>query len=170
MKPTTRPTSVRSRTFKGLALVASALLLGVALFAAAIASAEDEALSAAQRGEISRGKLSFNVYCASCHGRDASGTGPMTQALRYEPRDLRRLAKRNDGVFPAAEVFQKIDGSEDVLGHGSGEMPVWGPTFQLQRDGGDARDVKSRIDELVAYLESIQDTGKGDAEQPKSEP
>ena len=166
MKLTTRLAPTRTVSTKGLAIAAGALLLGVAMFASTGAAAQD----AAKRSEISRGKMAFNVYCASCHGRDATGEGPMTQALRYPPRDLKRLAKRNDGVFPADDVFKKIDGTENVLGHGSGQMPVWGPTFQLQHEGGDARDVEDRIHELVSYLESIQTTGSDDDQAPDAKP
>lgn len=142
--PTPRSFSVRWLLFVG-SLVATASFLS-------IATAE----SSASEAEIARGKKSFQVYCASCHGTDARGEGPMLSALRFQPRDLTRLSKRNDGTFPVEMVAKVIDGTEEVKGHGSQEMPVWGSIFSAQHEGGDARTPESRIQELVNYLHSIQ--------------
>ncbi|MDY7092122.1 MAG: cytochrome c [Acidobacteriota bacterium] len=122
-----------------------------------VATAQDSASEA----EVARGKKSFQVYCASCHGADARGEGPMLSALRFQPRDLTRLSKRNDGTFPSEMVAKVIDGTQEVKGHGSNEMPVWGPIFSAQHEGGDARTPESRIQELVSYLKSIQAEPEG---------
>ncbi len=96
----------------------------------------------------------FRFYCATCHGRDAKGDGPTASALRTTPADLRVLARRNDGRFPRELVADYLAGRAAVPGHGSAEMPVWGPIFR-GLDGSDTRAVV-RIDNLVAYLESLQ--------------
>ena len=49
------------------------------------------------------GEQMFNEYCASCHGRDAKGYGPVAPALKGHPADLTELARRNGGKYPEAE-------------------------------------------------------------------
>jgi mono/diheme cytochrome c family protein len=75
------------------------------------------------------GKAEFLSSCASCHGADAKGTGPISALLTIPPPDLTLLAKRNNGVFPISAVYDAIDGSRAVPAHGTREMPVWGERF-----------------------------------------
>jgi mono/diheme cytochrome c family protein len=98
----------------------------------------------------------FQFYCASCHGRDAQGRGPAAAALKTRPSDLTLLALRNDGYFPRARVEAIITGGASAVlpSHGSSEMPVWGLVFR-GLDPSDAT-TRTRIANLVAYLESIQ--------------
>ena len=104
------------------------------------------------------GELLFRVHCASCHGLEARGDGPMRDVLRVTPTDLTLLRESNDGQFPWEHTREIIDGRGEVRGHGSSEMPVWGMTFQ---DPGRAEDQEDeiglRIESLLRYLESIQD-------------
>jgi mono/diheme cytochrome c family protein len=95
----------------------------------------------------------YRAYCASCHGKDGRGNGPVVPALKVPPPDLTLLAARQGGVFPAVEVEAILRGSA-VSAHGSEEMPVWGPIFQAL-DPSDAR-VKARLASLVSHLRSIQ--------------
>jgi mono/diheme cytochrome c family protein len=101
----------------------------------------------------------FSFYCATCHGSDARGNGPVAAALKTPPPDLTRLASRNGGSFPRGRVVQFIAGGGTTLrgAHGSNEMPVWGPIFRAL-DPSDERLVLIRIDNIVQYLESIQGT------------
>ena len=97
----------------------------------------------------------FNAYCASCHGVDAKGNGPMARWLKVAPSDLTRIAARNGGTFPLERVDRIISGEETLPGgHGTRAMPVWGPVFsQVTRD----QDLgKVRIDNLARYLRDIQ--------------
>ena len=97
----------------------------------------------------------FRAYCASCHGPDAKGTGPMLRSLKVKPADLTRIAMRNGGVFPKMRVERIISGEEQPMsGHGSSEMPVWGPIFSQVTTDIDLGRV--RIDNLARYLSSIQ--------------
>jgi mono/diheme cytochrome c family protein len=96
----------------------------------------------------------YRHYCATCHGRDAKGNGPAAAALKVPPPDLTVLARRQNGVFPAGEVEAIIRGGTAITGHGSDEMPVWGPIFRAL-DPSDAR-VKARISSLVSHIASIQ--------------
>jgi mono/diheme cytochrome c family protein len=98
----------------------------------------------------------FRNYCATCHGLDGRGSGPVSEALKGEVPDLTRLSQRNDGVFPAIHVRNTIMFGTDALlpAHGSKEMPIWGPIFhqiEFDRDLGHVR-----LENTTRYLESIQ--------------
>jgi mono/diheme cytochrome c family protein len=97
----------------------------------------------------------FNFYCATCHGRDARGGGPVAHALKTEPADLTTLTRRNRGSFPRTEVIAYVDGTGRFLpAHGPGDMPVWGPLFRAL-EISDPR-LRIRIENIVAYIESLQ--------------
>ena len=98
----------------------------------------------------------FNFYCASCHGRDGKGRGPVVPALTVVPPDLTTLTARHGGEFPKAFVESFVTGNRAPLvpAHGSKEMPVWGPIFQALDPNPTANRV--RIENIVAYIESIQ--------------
>lgn len=115
----------------------------------------------AQEVVLTSGQLEYQQYCASCHGRDGKGKGPMADLLRTAPADLTQLSKKNGGQFPFWRVYRTIDGREEVMAHGTRGMPVWGAHF-LTQEGGQPLDehrVLGRILALVYYLESIQKTG-----------
>lgn len=118
--------------------------------------------SFAQEDEIiAGGKGKYEKYCAVCHGPTAKGNGPLAKMLTVKPADLTQLSKRNNNQFPFWRVYQTIDGREDVPGHGSREMPVWGSVFQAEESATPApyqEDlVRGRIWQLVYFLESIQE-------------
>ncbi len=94
--------------------------------------------------------------CASCHGADARGNGPMTGALTVPPSNLRRLTTR-DGTFPEDYVRRVIDGRDLPLAHGDVAMPVWGREYSRAAPGQGERLVQERLDALVAYLRSLQE-------------
>ena len=100
------------------------------------------------------GSVSFDLYCASCHGRSGRGDGPTAAALKTRPADLTVLARTNRGAFPRERVLAFIEGSQRAASHGSPDMPVWGPTLRAL-DASDAR-VTVRLQNLVAFVESIQ--------------
>jgi mono/diheme cytochrome c family protein len=75
------------------------------------------------------GRAEFLSSCAPCHGRDGKGEGPMAHALKQRPADLTVLARNNNGVFPFDRVYRVIDGREEISGHGSRDMPIWGYRF-----------------------------------------
>jgi mono/diheme cytochrome c family protein len=102
-----------------------------------------------------QGPALFKAYCAVCHGADGRGAGPLARGLKTRPADLTRIAARNAGIFPSERVQNIIAGEEQVAqGHGTREMPVWGPIFsQIAWDLDLGR---VRIDNLVRYLKEIQ--------------
>ncbi|WP_454649081.1 c-type cytochrome [Bradyrhizobium liaoningense] len=85
--------------------------------------------AAAKAEEVDIGKAEFLSSCASCHGADAKGKGPVSGQLKTSPSDLTMLAKNNAGVFPTNAVYETIYGSKSVPAHGTREMPVWGERF-----------------------------------------
>ena len=102
-----------------------------------------------------RGENLYKAYCASCHGPEAKGNGPMAACLKVAPPDLTRIAARNGGKFPLQRVDRIISGEEPLpSGHGTRAMPVWGPVFsQVDRDQDLGR---VRIDNLARFLRDIQ--------------
>lgn len=100
------------------------------------------------------GRDLYRFYCASCHGTDATGNGPAAPAMRLSVPDLTTIAHRNGGIFPRARVRRIIAGDDQLLSHGSREMPIWGPIFhqvEQDRDWG-----LVRLENLAKYLESMQ--------------
>jgi len=102
-----------------------------------------------------KGPELFRAYCATCHGKDAKGGGPMAASLRIAPSDLTRIAARNGGTFPFLQVQKIIAGEQPLPStHGSREMPVWGPIFSEVSWDQDLGRV--RIYSLAKFLETIQ--------------
>jgi mono/diheme cytochrome c family protein len=104
------------------------------------------------------GRAEFLQYCASCHGAEGKGDGPLAEELRTAPADLTRIAHRRGGAFPDSQIAETIDGRRRIRGHGPGNMPVWGRRFDQEVPFGNTGDiaVRARISLLVAYLRSIQ--------------
>jgi mono/diheme cytochrome c family protein len=100
------------------------------------------------------GQALYQSYCATCHGNDAKGNGPMAPALKTPPPDLTQIAVRNGGMFSAKKVERIISGESELTSHGTREMPLWGPIFSQVAWDQDLGRV--RIANLVKYLESIQ--------------
>ena len=72
------------------------------------------------------GKAEYHSSCASCHGIDGKGNGPVGADLKVPPSDLTVLARKNNGVFPFNSVYEIIDGRKAVIAHGTRDMPIWG--------------------------------------------
>lgn len=145
---------------------ASLVLAAFAVVAFAFAVAADQPVQIEEKPltwkQASSGDAEtlYVEICASCHGMDAKGDGPAAPALKDPVPDLTTLARDLGGVYPADEVHQAISGSKRVVAHGTLEMPVWGRAFEdLRPDHNMVRReqfARQRIDELVAYLESLQ--------------
>jgi mono/diheme cytochrome c family protein len=97
----------------------------------------------------------YKAYCAVCHGSNAKGDGPMMMFLKTAPSDLTRISARNGGMFPLAKIRRVISGEESLPGgHGTRQMPIWGPIFSQVAWDQDLGRV--RIDNLARYLEGLQ--------------
>jgi mono/diheme cytochrome c family protein len=104
------------------------------------------------------GEELFGRFCASCHGTEAMGDGPVSRSLNVAVPDLTRIASRY-GEFPAGRIRDVIDGRGiDMGAHGTRTMPVWGYEFWLD-EGADVtaqRAVRNAINKIVEHLRSVQ--------------
>lgn len=114
--------------------------------------------------DINIGKDLYDQYCATCHGADGGGSGPLTEIMMDKPSDLRKLAANNEvdpGVFPMLRVIHVIDGRSGLRAHG-GPMPTYGNVFMAEtvdshEKVGAVLETRGRILSLAMYLESIQE-------------
>ena len=112
----------------------------------------------AQEGAAARGKRLYLSYCASCHGMRGEGDGPVARALTTPPANLRLLSERFGNPLPEEKIARFIDGRSEIRAHGPRDMPVWGRYFYSRTD--DERAVHALISDLVAYLQSLQASGR----------
>jgi mono/diheme cytochrome c family protein len=134
------------------------------LIVANLALAQSSSLNKSE--QISEGKVLFALYCASCHGADARGGGPVAEEMKTPPPSLREIAKRDGGAFTESGVISYIDGRNMPRAHGSSDMPVWGTLFGYVAEAGKLLDpkqqpiphrVQQNIASIAKYLESIQE-------------
>jgi mono/diheme cytochrome c family protein len=112
----------------------------------------------ARADEVAEGRSIYLRYCASCHGRNADGNGPIARSLTTPPTNLRLLSDLYGNPLEENKVARAIDGRQEVKAHGPRDMPVWGERFYIEGQGNKLQ-VHDRIRKLVAYLQSIQ-TGR----------
>ena len=106
---------------------------------------------------VENGSALFRSYCASCHGAQGKGDGPLAANLRVAPADLTRIEKRNHGKFDADNVRRAVDGRGPKEIHGGSDMPVWGDAFKRAGEGYSEAKVKERIDALVEHISTLQE-------------
>jgi len=115
---------------------------------------------------VATGRRAYVARCASCHGIEARGDGPVGDALRTAPPDLTWLADRNGGAFPRDYVIAVITGRAAITAHGTREMPVWSDRLApADGDGeGDADGaataaalyLRRTVEGLADYLATVQ--------------
>ncbi|MGZ4828392.1 MAG: c-type cytochrome, partial [Candidatus Angelobacter sp.] len=139
-------------------MVLQGAILLAGLFAAASTAPDDKTKKQTdQPGRLIhslKGPDIYRAHCASCHGTEGKGDGPVAAALTTKMPDLTTITQRNAGIFPTNRVRKIILGDELILGHGSREMPIWGPIFhqiEADRDYGEVR-----LQNVTEYLKSIQ--------------
>lgn len=97
-------------------------------------------------------------FCASCHGQQGHGDGPVAASFRTMVPDLTQIARRHGGTFPEDQVRKIIDGRKTLPPHGSRDMPVWG--FEFLAQSAAEPNPQERSDELIerltAYIRSLQ--------------
>ena len=111
---------------------------------------------AATEGAQQQARRDYQKYCASCHGPEGRGDGPVAQAMKAMPADLTLLSMNNDGKYPADKVREIIDGRADVKAHGPRAMPVWGKEFYVSAEGVGQRQAHDRIEGLTDYVRRMQ--------------
>lgn len=126
--------------------------------------------ASASAQDVDIGKGEYFSGCASCHGLNGKGDGPVGKQLKVHPADLTALTKKNNGVFPFNRVYQIIDGRDEVSSHGTREMPIWGyrftpPHYNLKHADdyilappvSSEGVIRTRILAVIDYLNRIQD-------------
>ena len=144
---------LKTNNLRSLAMkrnVMQATLLVAGFLAASVAQAQQK---------VDFGKMEFDRSCASCHGADGKGNGPMGNFLKTSPPDLTKLAKANQGVFPMSRLYEVVEGA-GVPAHGSRDMPVWGREYAIQESRNGLYDTpaiaRARILTLLEYISRIQ--------------
>lgn len=103
-------------------------------------SAKDEAHG---RADAVEGRALYDRYgCATCHGSDGGGDGPMAERLRVRPRDFRKTETYRYGAG-ASEVAETIEKG----GMPGGGMPAFPDLPAAQRSA------------LAAFIVSLQIAG-----------
>jgi len=140
-----------------------AVLLVLAMAAAAFAQTADTKTAGKKIEKVpvkytspASGQQMFESYCASCHGKDAKGSGPAASAMKTPVPDLTQLAKNNKGEFPSAHVYQVIKGDSAVPAHGSKDMPVWGPVLSHLSASSTQMEGEQRLHNLTNYIGKLQ--------------
>jgi hypothetical protein len=101
---------------------------------------------------------SYVRACASCHGLNGRGDGPVARELRVPPADLTTLTARHDGAFPREFLISVVTGEREVRGHGTREMPVWSERFGTASGPEAAASLyaRRRLEILADHVESLQ--------------
>ena len=68
-----------------------------------------ETLQEPSTGPDDLGARLFKTHCATCHGSNGRGDGPLADQLRRLPPDLTKFTARNGGVFPNERVQRIIE-------------------------------------------------------------
>ena len=101
------------------------------------------AQSAAAEADVALGRADYQIFCASCHGPNGNGDGPVAQALDPKP------AKHSDGNYmnPLKDdyLFQVIK----FGGASVGKSPMMAPL------GGSLSD--QQIRNVIAFIRTLAD-------------
>lgn len=135
-------------------------LIHAALIGASLAIAATGALG---QGKVDLGKREYDANCASCHGLKGTGDGPNAPYLNRRAADLTTLAKNSGGIFPVNRLYETIDGTLTVPGHGTRDMPTWGSVYRnraaeyyVDVPYDPNAFVRARILALIEYLSRLQ--------------
>lgn len=113
-----------------------------------------------QAQDVKAGAELYRTHCATCHGIEGTGQGPMAGVLVIKPTNLATLAADNGGEFPTGRVVKRIDGRDPLVSHGS-PMPVYGYFFEgndtaVKTPSGQPVLTSGPIVDLLTYLQSLQ--------------
>jgi mono/diheme cytochrome c family protein len=112
------------------------------------------------------GEQLYTRFCASCHGIEGRGDGPVAPSFSIQVPNLTLIAHRHGGEFQRDWVERIIDGRYSITAHGARTMPVWGEDFsRLEIGSPDAeRTSRTMIARLVDYLQTLQLMNERDRE------
>lgn len=133
--------------------------IGAGCVAALLAVGLASGAATAQQDEMPNpGRDAYLQYCASCHGVDGEGSGPMAAELRTAPPDLTRLGERFGSPLNTQRLIERIDGRRMTRAHGSSDMPVWGRKLgaRTPRTQGTEAQTRGTLLIIIDWLQSIQ--------------
>jgi mono/diheme cytochrome c family protein len=122
------------------------------------------ASAGAQEGDL--GRITYSLHCASCHGPQGQGDGPMAEFLSVSPPDLTSIQERNGGVFPFARIYRIIESGAENEVHRASPMPAWRDELLIEtlilqgidvEPAGREAFVRTRILALIDHLAGLQD-------------
>jgi mono/diheme cytochrome c family protein len=98
-----------------------------------------------ERATLEKGRDSYALYCAGCHGDGGGGDGPAARFLEPKPRDLRK-ARIKFAAVPAGSIPRDED-LDRALVHGlqGTAMPAWPLLPQDERAA------------IIAYIKTLSD-------------
>ena len=132
-------------------------LLGTCGALLAICCAAAAAPAAAQQDRvIGDGQAEYERHCQACHGDSGRGDGQMAKILVIPPADLTVIAEANGGSFPFWQIYAAIDGSQEVSGHETFQMPEYWARFREEETKPGYAAAHLRVLVLTHYLESLQ--------------
>lgn len=104
------------------------------------------------------GEELYGRFCASCHGLQGRGDGPVASSLRVEVPDLTLTARRARDADPRDRIVRIIDGRYIIGAHGTRLMPVWGENLvRLEIGNPDAeRSAQTIVRRLADYVVGLQ--------------
>ena len=126
---------------------------GLGLAVLALATAPATVPQKVDAAAAAKGRTTFVRYCVACHGTSAKGDGPLSKDLRVRVPDLTGLMEGT--TFPYQRVVDSVAKGSTVRGHGTDDMPAWGPAFNRTAGTG-AGSVDQAIHNLAHYIWSIQ--------------
>jgi mono/diheme cytochrome c family protein len=157
MRSRPRPATLAARLWrKEIDMKGSAIIMAAAFAAAGTCAAAQD---------MSLGEAEYMNSCAKCHGADGTGDGVLAGYLNTPMPDITQLQANNGGVFPVSRIYEVIENSVEVAGHGSSDMPAWGMRYKYRADdalgeyaGLPEREafIQTRILALIEHLSSLQ--------------
>jgi mono/diheme cytochrome c family protein len=113
--------------------------------------------------QVIPGEQDYRDNCSVCHGPTGKGDGQAVTVLpALKPKDLSQLTKNNHGEFPAQEIYQAIDGRDNIAAHELGEnrTPTWGVNSQMgagRPNPSSEAHTGRRIQDLVSFIKTLQE-------------
>lgn len=104
------------------------------------------------------GEQLYRRFCASCHGVQGRGDGPVAASFRVEVPDLTQTASRMHGTDVRDRIVRIIDGRYIIGAHGTRIMPVWGEDLARLELGNPEAERASQImiTRLADYVTGLQ--------------
>ena len=96
------------------------------------------------RGDAAAGAQMYGTYCASCHGPEGKGDGPIAQTLKPPPANHTDHAYM--GSLSDAQLYKVIS----LGGAAMGKSPMMAPWGGVVNDEG--------IRDLIAYIRKLSGT------------